>query len=557
MPILGNILTTARVRQGSESNQFSPLLLSPSLWIDATEITSKNDGDSIAASDILDKSGNERNPSVGGTILYKTNIVNEKPALYFNGSDSVLTGDYPVSNFEETRFIVFKVNSHVNYTRLFVTVSDLDNSRSTALGSSSGVIISAGKTTVQGGINYNISEPQIIVSSFNSESDINTSIFDKYEIGNGDALIQGNVPNQKYSIGARQDQSFLNGYISEVICFPRVLTQSENDQMKTYLELKYSILNLNKSILTEAVKYAGNPLLANNDTFGSVVFVNNAYKLAYTKNFAANYTGGNIYLAESNDGKNFSDIASNPIINLGANGEWDDTHVAVSYMFYYNNKYYIFYRGTDDISADRKVGIASSADGITFVKNANNPILYASDAWEYKGIEVWGVLKVGSIWHIYFSDFGTAASVFPRNIGVATTTEEPDNWSFNSFTKSNLNPLFKNYNRCMDIFVYNGYYYAITTYRSIATKSSFNVYKASNPLFTDAEYILEIISNSNDSGVSWDSYFIDTPNIITTDVNRNSFPAGNIKIYYSADKASDNWNMGLLEVSLADLIKYL
>jgi hypothetical protein len=75
----------------SGSGVFTPLSLSPLLWLDASQIAGKSDGDALAT--WSDASGNGRDATQSSATLkplYKTAIFNSKPVVRFDGTDDVM-----------------------------------------------------------------------------------------------------------------------------------------------------------------------------------------------------------------------------------------------------------------------------------------------------------------------------------------------------------------------------------------------------------------------------------------------------------------------------------
>ena len=88
--------------------------------------------------------------------------------------------------------------------------------------------------------------------------------------------------------------------------------------------------------------------------------------------FFANVSGSaETYVAESRD--LFSVKFLGKAIPRGSAGEFDSLHAHKAGAIYYNGKYYLFYSGDDGTS--RRIGLATSDDGINFTKYPNNPIL--------------------------------------------------------------------------------------------------------------------------------------------------------------------------------------
>ena len=132
----------------------------------------------------------------------------------------------------------------------------------------------------------------------------------------------------------------------------------------------------------------------------TVLFDNGIYKMWYKGNDGATWRIG---YATSDDGINWTKHPSNPILNLGDDGEWDDTHVGDPCVLLDNNVYRMWYRGND--VSNTRIGYATSDDGINWTKYPNNPVLdLGSDgAWDDANHEKPSVLLDNEVYKIWYS----------------------------------------------------------------------------------------------------------------------------------------------------------
>lgn len=184
-------------------------------------------------------------------------------------------------------------------------------------------------------------------------------------------------------------------------------------------------------------------------------------------------------------GVNFSKYGSNPILDLGAGGAWDNTHVAqptVIYdaeaalwkMWYVGNNsgvekvgyatasnplgpwtkygsnpiispagwegsiiagmsvikesstsYKMLYHGNDVTTTNGAIGLATSSDGISWTKYASNPVLLrdVGQAWRAKSVFCPRTLiKQSGTYYLYFNGKPTSAPDFSK-IGYATSSD--------------------------------------------------------------------------------------------------------------------------------------
>jgi len=269
------------------------------------------------------------------------------------------------------------------------------------------------------------------------------------------------------------------------------------------------------------IPYEGNPISAPGTSmqWHSVFKVNDTY-YAY-------YHGSNqINRATSPDGKTWTDdTANNPVLPPSASG-WDST-IGVPWAWYENGTYYILYYG---YSGTQAIGLATSSDGVNFMKYPNNtapqPVL--TD-------EPWGVMKVNDTYYEYYVDNSGPGG---RCICLATSTDLV-NW-----TKDPNNPIFSlgegdpDSNGCFnsDVFKYGDYYYIlIPHYTSGSDYARIVMYRDTSPTFypEDREYMGPVKPVSHTAG--WESTDQDTAAVLTDTVYRDSFNAsdGELWMYYN------------------------
>lgn len=69
----------------------------------------------------------------------------------------------------------------------------------------------------------------------------------------------------------------------------------------------------------------------------------------------------------------FTEYTANPILTLGAEGEWDSLLIGAPHIVYDEGRFHLFYIGAGD--SFRSVGYATSEDGFNFTKHENNPLI--------------------------------------------------------------------------------------------------------------------------------------------------------------------------------------
>jgi len=134
-------------------------------------------------------------------------------------------------------------------------------------------------------------------------------------------------------------------------------------------------------------KYSGNPVLSGDsgtwdETYvgaRNIIKVGNTYKLFYEGDSSSNNFA--VGLATSSDGVNWTKSSSNPVLQ-GESGKWDNANI-IPNVILVDDTYYMFY--SINHGPPSEFGLATSTDGISWTKNASNPIVNlqgASGAWD-------------------------------------------------------------------------------------------------------------------------------------------------------------------------------
>lgn len=126
--------------------------------------------------------------------------------------------------------------------------------------------------------------------------------------------------------------------------------------------------------------------------------------------------------------------ASNPVIALGASGQWDDYWIGIRSIVLSGSTYYMYYHAWRS-STQSKIGLATSSDGISWTKNGGNPIFDVGAAltWDDKAVSCPAVWIEGATWYMLYS--GTNVATGKSQMGLATSTDGI------SWTKSGSNPV--------------------------------------------------------------------------------------------------------------------
>jgi predicted GH43/DUF377 family glycosyl hydrolase len=144
-----------------------------------------------------------------------------------------------------------------------------------------------------------------------------------------------------------------------------------------------------------------------------------------------------------NIGLQFNRPLPESVLQVGSAGEWDAAGVDHPSVFFGKKQqvYVMAYRGwaggegyTDTHS---QIGLATSQDGINWIKNMNNPILAFGpiDSWDEHGLLAPRLWAIGDIYRINYSGKSNGiTSKSASSISLATSTD------LVKWIKSNRNP---------------------------------------------------------------------------------------------------------------------
>jgi len=144
---------------------------------------------------------------------------------------------------------------------------------------------------------------------------------------------------------------------------------------------------------------------------GSVRKEDGLYRMWFSTGYPNSYIG----YATSADGINWS--IHDQVLGRGEPGSWDGEYVRDPDVLLIGDTYHMFYSGYGE--EDRfQVGMATSADGITWTKSTDNPILRygASGTWEDNSIQGKSVLAGDDVLRMWYDAHDGSAV----HIGLAT-----------------------------------------------------------------------------------------------------------------------------------------
>ena len=184
------------------------------------------------------------------------------------------------------------------------------------------------------------------------------------------------------------------------------------------------LMTANGFAQTSWEKYSGNPVLSGGspgewDSSGVIatgtIFDGTTYHIWYSTLDSLEGIG----YATSSDGVNWTKHAANPVLEPGPEGAWDDISPGGPSVILVNSTYHMWYSVFDGINA--LIGYATSPDGFTWSKDASNPVIEPGPdgAWDDEGVLSSGVIYEDGIYHMWYDGWDGANT----RIGLATSSD--------------------------------------------------------------------------------------------------------------------------------------
>jgi len=245
------------------------------------------------------------------------------------------------------------------------------------------------------------------------------------------------------------------------------------------------------------------------------------YHMWYAGNSAGNTQIG---YATSPNGIAWTKYAANPVLNLGPAGSWDDTHVFTPMVLYDGAIYQMWYSASD--GANYRIGYATSLNGITWTKYPSNPVLDLGPpgSWDETNVETPAIIydPIKKTYHMWYfgCDFTACRIGYASSPDGVNWTKIPSEvidayeitgMSAGSFYTINLDvPATLD----LDLFIFNA-----TGARINALAASTNEGAGVDELMTftaptTGDYLL-VITNENGGTGTYTISFIDDPPTIT------------------------------------------
>jgi len=132
--------------------------------------------------------------------------------------------------------------------------------------------------------------------------------------------------------------------------------------------------------------------------------------LALASFFISGWTAQARSLADSFVPGAWTKLAGNPVLNTGASGAWDDQYVFAPSVILDNATYKMWYAASSTASTIKKIGYATSPDGLTWTKYGSTPVLSpgAVGSWDEKGASFPTVIKEGTTYKMWYTGMNAA-----------------------------------------------------------------------------------------------------------------------------------------------------
>jgi len=163
------------------------------------------------------------------------------------------------------------------------------------------------------------------------------------------------------------------------------------------------------------IKYSGNPVLTPNPNAWDSVFVTSPRVIFDGTTYRMWYVGGHsgatdIGYANSTDGVNWQKYPTF-VLSPGPNGSWDSARVWLGSVLWNGSIFFMWYQGSSAIAyPNGAIGLATSTDGITWVKYSGNPVLTPTTA-DQKGIATPFVVRLISTYSMWYAGRSATDSI--------------------------------------------------------------------------------------------------------------------------------------------------
>lgn len=112
---------------------------------------------------------------------------------------------------------------------------------------------------------------------------------------------------------------------------------------------------------------------------------------------------------------------SNPVLEPGLPGEWDDEARSATTVFFDGSTYHMWFYGFGSNQAESAIGHATSPDGVDWTMDPLNPVLTAGAPgdWDEDGLVGSAVIHDGALFHLWYGGVGGGVT----RVGYATSPD--------------------------------------------------------------------------------------------------------------------------------------
>ena len=225
-----------------QTGALNPSSLNPVLWLDATTITGLADGDLVGVWPDVSGNGNDVTQATAGLKpVYKTNVINDKPVVRFDGTDDYLSNaatSFTIGTGDWTGFAVFmKVHQTVSWHVVYSLNLIAEIATYYIQGNALRVYpyITGGYDTLQ-----DISAGTFHIGTLQRDSSVYYHWLDGAQSSNSKSNTQS-IPSE-FIVGVRDpSRYFWGGDIAEILIFASALADSDREQLDQYLSTKWGI----------------------------------------------------------------------------------------------------------------------------------------------------------------------------------------------------------------------------------------------------------------------------------------------------------------------------
>lgn len=157
----------------------------------------------------------------------------------------------------------------------------------------------------------------------------------------------------------------------------------------------------------------------------AVIYSDRGFEMYFVGADDTNWEVANLRIgyARSEDGVRWKEHPGNPILNLGAQGSWEADKILAPDILLIEGKYHMWYTG--EVDKKRRIGHATSTDGLLWVKDPANPVLGlgAADGFASTGVAHPAMLLGPAGYHLWY--VGTTGPVGEegQSIGYAFSSD--------------------------------------------------------------------------------------------------------------------------------------